>query len=85
MVHEGGFACEKDARGKVIFRNERKQPLGAYVLPTPLPDAATLENWMVTRMEDFEIDSATCVPHWMAGDRMDWDLAVGTLFQCRPN
>jgi hypothetical protein len=32
-------------------------------------------------MQDFEIDESTCVPNWMAGDRMDWDLAVGALFQ----
>jgi hypothetical protein len=36
---------------------------------------------MVTRMQDFEIDESTCVPNWMAGDRMDRDLAVGALFQ----
>jgi hypothetical protein len=85
LVHEGGFACEKDAQGRVCFRDERQQMLGTYVLPTPVPDDATIENWMVSRMQDFEIDAGTCVPHWMAGDRMDWDLAVGALFQCRPN
>jgi hypothetical protein len=85
LVHEGGFACEKDAHGEVIFINGRQQPLGTYVLPTPLPDDASLENWMVSRMQDFGIDADTCVPHWLAGDRMDWDLAVGSLFQCRPS
>ena len=85
LVHEGGFACEKDAQGRVCFRDERQQMLGTYVLPTPVLDDATIENWMVSRMQDFEINAGTCVPHWMAGDRMDWDLAVGALFQCRPN
>ena len=31
-------------------------------------------------MQDVVIDDTTCVPNWMAGDTMDWDLAVGNLF-----
>jgi hypothetical protein len=81
LVHEGGFHCEKDERGILQFRDIRKRTLGTYVLPTPLPDDANLEDWMVTRLQDFEIDESTCVPNWMAGDRMDWDFAVGALFQ----
>ncbi|MCI0516676.1 MAG: HNH endonuclease, partial [Woeseiaceae bacterium] len=85
LVHEGGFACEKDANGRVTFRDTRQQVLGTYVLPTPLPDNATIEDWMVSHMQDIEIDDTTCVPNWRAGDKMDWNLAVGHLFQCRPN
>jgi len=81
LVHEGGFACEKDAHGRVTFRDARQHVLGTYVLPTPLPDDATIEDWMVSHMQDVEIDDTTCVPNWMAGDKMDWDLAVGHLFQ----
>jgi hypothetical protein len=80
LVHEGGFACEKDPNGPVTFRDARHQTLGTYVLPTPLPDDATIEDWMVSHMQDVEIDETTCVPNWMAGDKMDWDLAVGHLF-----
>lgn len=36
---------------------------------------------MVSRMQDIENDDSTCVPNWMAGDTMDWNLAVGHLFQ----
>jgi hypothetical protein len=85
LVHEGGFVCEKDERDKVTFRDQRKQPIGSYILPTPLPDDETLEDWMVSQMQDFEIDGNTCIPNWMAGDRMDWDLAVGHLFLCKPH
>ncbi|MCI0517308.1 MAG: HNH endonuclease, partial [Woeseiaceae bacterium] len=81
LVHEGGFACEKDANGRVTFRDTRQQVLGTYVLPTPLPDNATIEDWMVSRMQDIEIDDTTCVPNWRAGDTIDWNLAVGHLFQ----
>ncbi len=80
LVHEGGFACEKDANGRVTFCNARQQTLGTYVLPTPLPDDATIEDWMVSYMQDIEIDDTTCVPNWMAGDAIDWNLAVGHLF-----
>ncbi len=81
LVHEGGFDCEKDALGNVQFRNPQQRILGRYELSTPLPDDATIENWMVSRMQDVEIDENTCVPNWMAGDTMDWDLAVGHLFR----
>jgi len=81
LVHEGGFVWEKDTDGRLTFRDARRQALGTYVLPTPLPDDATIEDWVVSQMQDFEIDGHTCIPNWMAGDRMDWDLAVGHLFQ----
>ena len=80
LVHEGGFHCVKDENGNLQFRDPRGQPLDRYVLPTPLPDDATIEDWMVSHIQDVAIDDTTCVPNWMAGDTMDWDLAVGNLF-----
>jgi hypothetical protein len=35
---------------------------------------------MVSHMQDVAIEADTCVPNWMAGDTMDWDLAAGNLF-----
>ena len=46
----------------------------------PVPDDATIEDWMMAHRQDVAIDETTCVPNWMAGDTMDWDLAVGNLF-----
>lgn len=40
---------------------------------------------MGSRMQGLGIDGTTWVPNWMAGDRMDWDLAVGHLFYCKPH
>ena len=80
LVHEGGFHCGKDEHGNLQFRDPRGQRLARYVLPTPLPDDATIEDWMVSHMQDVAIDDTPCVPNWMAGDTMDWDLAVGNLF-----
>jgi hypothetical protein len=85
LAHEGGFTCEKGEKGKVTFRDQRQRPLGTYVLPTPLADDDTLEDWMVSQMHDFNIDGNTGIPNWMARDRMDWDLAVGNLFLCNPH
>ena len=80
MVHEGGFQCTRDDNGNLQFRDPRRQLLNRYALPTPLPDDATIEDWRVSHMQDVVIDDTTCVPNRMAGDTMDWDLAVGNLF-----
>jgi hypothetical protein len=33
------------------------------------------------RLSDLDIDQHTCVPRWYAGETIDWNLAVGHLFQ----
>ena len=81
LVHEGGFHCGKDEQGKLQFRDPREQLLNGYSVPTPVPDDATIEDWMVSHMQDVAIDDSTCIPNWIAGDTMDWDLAVGNLFR----
>ena len=81
LVHEGGFHCGKDEQGKLQFRDPREQLLNGYSVPTPVPDDATIEDWMVSHMQDVAIDDSTGIPNWMAGDTMDWDLAVGNLFR----
>ena len=81
LVHEGGFHCGKDEQGKLQFRDPREQLLNGYSVPTPVPDDATIEDWMVAHMQDVAIDDSTGIPNWMAGDTMDWDLAVGNLFR----
>ncbi|HSN72278.1 MAG TPA: HNH endonuclease signature motif containing protein, partial [Steroidobacteraceae bacterium] len=81
LVHEGGFQCGKDADGELRFRDPRERRLNRYVVPTPVPDDAAIEDWMVSHRQDLAIDADTCVPNWLAGDRMDWDLAVGNLFR----
>ena len=81
LVHEGGFHCGKDEQGKLQFRDPREQLLNGYSVPTPVPDDTTIEDWMVSHMQDVAIDDSTCIPNWMAGETMDWDLAVGNLFR----
>ena len=80
LVHEGGFCCEKTDSGEVVFRDERNEPLAAYgLLPTVGDDE--IETWLEHEFFDRGIDAGTCRTQWYAGERMDWDLAVGNLFQ----
>ena len=39
-----------------------------------------LEQWLRKDDPDTDIHEQTCVPLW-AGERMDWDIAVGGLFR----
>lgn len=80
LVHEGGFACEQCDDGRILFRDQ----IGQVVDSTGYlePSGYELAEWMRNKMEDLYIDSETCVSHWYAGDTMDYDLAVGSMFQC---
>jgi hypothetical protein len=78
LVHEGGFACEKDQDGKVIFRNQIGRPIdeSGYKLP-PIRDNVVV--YRKEKLEDRHIHSQTCVTKW-DGEKMDRDLAVDNLW-----
>jgi len=78
LVHEGGFICEKDQDGKVVFRNEIGQPIdeSGYTLP-PIKDNVVIH--LKEKLEDRYIHSQTCVTKW-DGEKMDRNLAVGNLW-----
>ena len=80
LVHEGGFTCEQCDDGQILFRDQIGQVVDSsgYLEPS----GYELAEWMRNKMEDLHIDSETCVSHWYAGDTMDYDLAVGSMFQC---
>jgi hypothetical protein len=48
-----------------------------------MPDRTNpeLNTWITSLLYDSDIDERTCVPHWTSGDRMDWDLGIGHMFQ----
>ena len=79
LVHEGGFACERTANGKIEFRS----PAGSVVpVHPPAPaayDARHIKQWLRRDNPKADIDELTCVSLW-AGERMDWDIAVERLF-----
>jgi hypothetical protein len=80
LVHEGGFACEKTGAGEIVFRDKRAQPLADWSeLPTGV-DFHDVQAWMDREFFEADIDSETCTAKWHAGERMDWDMAVGALF-----
>ena len=80
LVHEGGFICEQHDDGQVLFRDQVGQVIDSdgYVPPS----GYVLAEYLRQKMEDLHIHSETCVSHWYAGDLMDYDLAVSSMFQC---
>ena len=79
LVHEGGFSCEKTAGGELMFKDQRDTPLPHWsVLPTVGDD--DIDDWLEREFFDRGIDADTCRSQWYAGERMDWNLAVGHLF-----
>jgi hypothetical protein len=84
MVHEGGVSCERLPDGRIAFKDRWKQILSEVaVLPAIDEDIETKEAsaWIAAWLSDLDIDQHTCVPKWHAGDTIDWNLAVGHLFQ----
>jgi hypothetical protein len=81
LVHEGGFGCERRDDGAFIFRDPHNRPL--KMSPPNMPDRSNPEinEWIASLLYDPDIDERTCIPHWSAGDRMDWHLGIGHLFQ----
>ena len=80
LVHEGGFTCEQPDDTLLVFRDQVGEVIDSagYSPPTDYD----LAEWMRNKLEDLHIDAETCVPQWYAGDVMDYDLAVSSLFQC---
>jgi hypothetical protein len=80
LVHEGGFACERLEGGRLVFRDRRQRPLPEAVSLHPVDTDRAFGDWMLSQVPDLAIDENTCVPDWHAGETIDWDYAVGLLF-----
>jgi hypothetical protein len=77
LVHEGGFVCEKDAHGKVVFRDQVGELIPeAGFRPLPNPQKVLVE--LKKKLENRFIDAQTCVTRW-DGETMDRHLAVGLM------
>lgn len=79
LVHEGGFTCEKSKDGEVLFKDQRQEPLPRWAA-LPAIDNYEFDAWLDREFHERDIDSDACGAKWYAGDRMDWNLAVGHLF-----
>ena len=79
LMHEGGFSCERRDDGAFIFTGPQNQRLSCSPeLANHNPD---ISQWIESLLYDPDIDERSCIPHWTAGDKIDWDLAVWHLFQ----
>ena len=79
LVHEGGFTCEKTKENEVFFRDQRREPLPNWsALPTISDD--DINEWLDRAFFEQDVGPVSCASQWYAGERMDWDLAVGNLF-----
>ncbi len=81
LVHEGGFSCERTTGGKIEFRNPPGRDLYEYSPPTRHSRHDNVIDWIQFCSPSLDIDARTCTSQWHAGETMDWDLAVGSLFE----
>jgi hypothetical protein len=81
MVHEGDYGCERQANGDFVFTDPYQRLLPASPMPVSIDTNPEFGSYIESWLHDLDIDERTCVPHWYAGDRMDWDLAVWHMFQ----
>jgi hypothetical protein len=80
LVHEGGFSCEKTIDGEIVFQDQQRAPLPEWtVLPSIGND--DINDWLDRSFFDEGVDPETCNAQWYAGERMDWNLAIGHLHQ----
>ena len=83
LLHEGGFSCEHtigNSGGKIVFRNPYGQVIADGHVPETAVDITDETAWFEEYLADVDIDAETCVTRW-EGERIDWPLAVGHLFQ----
>ena len=80
LVHEGGFACEKSPGGELKFKDQRDEALAASSVMPGVAANDDVQQWIDREFFEANIDSETCTAKWYAGERMDWDMAVGGLF-----
>jgi hypothetical protein len=80
-VHEGGFSCERTKSGNIEFHGQTGRELKQGSVHSGRSTHNNIIDWIQFERPDSNIDAQTCVTHWYAGDTMDWDLAVGALFE----
>lgn len=83
LVHEGGFACNKDENGKVRFRDTRNCTLEHKTLLPGVTSRDKIQQWLDDRFFELNIDSQTCTAQWYAGEQMDWHMAIAELWQLK--
>ena len=81
LLHEGGFGCERKRGGHIVFTN----PFGDEIPDcheTAIPAGRDAIDWLKSDLNYFRIDADTGRCRWQ-GEKIDWPLAVGHLFDRR--
>jgi len=79
LVHEGGFGCEREKDGRIVFRNQLGRQIGDSAHESP-KNIENLIPQLKEKLEERHIHSTTCVTEWQ-GEKMDRALAVELLWQ----
>ncbi len=79
LLHEHGFGCERLQNGKIRFTNALGNEIGRTGKLPPLPEHAEPRQWLREELGNPNIHPETGVTLWR-GEQMDWNLAVGHLF-----
>jgi len=83
LVHEGGFTCEKTNDGEVFFQDQQNAQLPKWAILPAISDK-DINAWFDRKLFEGGTEPEACAAHWYAGERMDWNLAVGHLFSWPP-
>ncbi len=63
-----------------MFKDQRGEVLADSFRQPSITNSQNTTKRIKDQIPDLDIDADTCVPLTMAGERMDWGLAVGHLF-----
>jgi hypothetical protein len=80
LVHERGFGCERTKDGRIVFTNPAGGEIARSCHLPPLPIDSDVLVYLKKALDGVDIDPHTCTSKW-EGERIDWPLAVGHLYQ----
>ncbi len=80
LVHEGGFGCRLLPDGKFEFTAPKQQILDESPPRIGMFHEQDPYEWFEREMRDLEIDAHTCESKWYAGETLDMQHAVSSLF-----
>jgi hypothetical protein len=80
LVHERGFGCERTKDGRIVFTNPAGGEIARSCHLPPLPIDSDVLVYLKKDLDGVDIDPHTCTSKW-EGERIDWPLAVGHLYQ----
>ena len=74
-LQDAEFAERSPDDVTAVTSSERSEDNGE-----PIPIAARRADALANVAETYMNNSETCTAKWYAGERLDWDMAVGSLF-----